>query len=284
MAFDVIGIGELLWDELPGGRRLGGAPANFAYHCARLGCRGRVVSRVGADPLGREALERLDGLGVDVSLVQVDPDRPTGTVGVALNAAGQPSYAIHEQVAWDALADPGPLAADALCFGTLACRTAGNLAVVRALLDRTRPDCLRVFDVNLRARYWTPELLRLLAQRCDVLKLNDEELPLVAGALGLPAVPQALRAKLGLRLVALTLGARGSILCTATERLELPAPPVTVADTVGAGDAFTAALVAGLLEGGGLARVHRRAAALSAYVCGRAGAMPDTGAFLAGLD
>lgn len=279
MALDVVGIGELLWDVFPTGRRLGGAPANFAYHCAGLGCRARVVSRVGDDPLGRETLARLSGLGVDVSLVQVDAGRPTGTVGVQLSPTGQPTYSIHEDVAWDALADPGPVTADALCFGTLACRGEGNRGVLLRLLERARPGCLRVFDVNLRDPYRSPALLRELAGRCDVLKLNEDELPQVAAALGVPAVPQALRAKLGLRLLALTLGARGSLLCTARERLELPALPVRVVDTVGAGDAFTAALVTGMLKGEDLATVHRRATALSAYVCERAGAMPDLAGF-----
>jgi fructokinase len=273
-----VGIGEFLWDVFPGGRRLGGAPANFAYHASRLGCRGAVVSRVGDDALGREALAALDAMGVDRSRVQTDPSRPTGTVTVTVGPGGHPAYVIHEDAAWDALEDPGPLDADALCFGTLASRTG---TAIRRVLEKAGPRCLRVFDVNLRQSFYTPETVRAFLGLCDVLKLNEDELPIVAAMAGVPAVPQALRARFGLKLVALTLGSRGSLLCTATERLEAPALPVRVVDTVGAGDAFTAALVSGLLHGVELKTVQRRATALSAFVCGQDGATPDTRAFLA---
>ena len=280
MAPRVVGIGELLWDVFPGGRRLGGAPANFASHCARLGCRGAVVSRVGDDALGTQALAQLSALGVEARL-QIDPVLPTGTVTVAIGPGGQPSYTIHEGVAWDALEDPGAAQADAICFGTLASRDPRSRGAIQRFLDAAAPTCLRVFDVNLRQTFHTPERVRALLGRCDVLKLNEDELPVVAAMAGVPAVPQALRARFGLRLVALTLGARGSILCTARDRREEPGVPVEVVDSVGAGDAFTAALVTGLLQGLDLATLHRRATALAAFVCTREGATPDTRAFLA---
>jgi fructokinase len=286
MAPRVVGIGELLWDIYPGGRRLGGAPANFAYHASRLGCAGTVVSRVGDDALGREALERLDAQGVDRSPVQVDPALPTGTVTVALDTQGHPAYAIHPDVAWDALAWTPDLevvaaGAAAICFGTLASRGPRTLATVRRFLACAPAGCLRIFDVNLRQDFHSPGLVAAFLGLCDVLKLNEDELPVVAAMCGLPgASAEDLRGRFGLRLVALTLGSQGSILCTASGRLEEPGVKVEVVDTVGAGDAFTAALAAGLVQGLDLPAVHRRAARLSAYVCTQAGAMPDTRAFL----
>ncbi|BDU74962.1 carbohydrate kinase family protein [Mesoterricola silvestris] len=282
MAPRVVGIGELLWDIYPGGRRLGGAPANFAYHASRLGCAGAVVSRVGDDPLGREALRRLSDLGVESGAVQVDPRLPTGTVTVTLDPHGHPTYAIHPDVAWDALEWTPALAeaaagASAICFGTLASRGPRTLETVRRFLEAAPPGCLRIFDVNLRQDYHTPERVRAFLKCCDVLKLNEDELPQVADMCGAGGDPlEELRRRYGLKLVALTLGSRGSVLQTAEGRLEEPGAPVEVVDTVGAGDAFTAALVSGLVQGQDLPTAHRRAARLSAYVCTQEGAMPET--------
>jgi len=282
----LVGVGELLWDVFPQGRRLGGAPANFAYHASRLGCRGAVASRVGSDDLGREALQRLDLLGVGRSRVQIDPILPTSTVSVEVDALGQPTYRIHENIAWDALEFTPSLAslaaeADALCFGTLASRAPATRATILQILGAVSPRCLRIFDVNLRQAYHTPEVVRGFLETCDILKVNEDELPVVA-ALGEVSgdLLEGLRSRFGLRLVALTLGGRGSILHTASDHLEEPGLPVKVADTVGAGDAFTAALAAGLAQGLDLRVIHRRAARLSAFVCGREGAMPDTADFL----
>jgi fructokinase len=278
----VVGIGELLWDIFPNGRRLGGAPANFAYHASRLGCLGTVVSRVGADTLGRDALARLDTLGVDRSPVQTDPLLPTGTVAVALDPHGHPRYAIHADVAWDALEWTPDLAAlapeaAAVCFGTLASRGPRTLDTVRRFLGAAGPHCLRIFDVNLRQDYHSPERVRAFLGLCDVLKLNEDELPRVAHMCGAGGdAAEGLRRRFGLKLVALTLGSRGSVLYADGLRLEEPGAPVAVADTVGAGDAFTAALVAGLVRGLDLPLIHKRAAALSAYVCTQEGAMPHT--------
>ena len=281
----VVGIGELLWDLFPRGRRLGGAPGNVAFHACRLGCRGAVVSRVGDDPLGREVLERLDAQGVDRQGVQVDPQLPTSTVQVALDPSGHPSYTIHENVAWDALAfsDPVPAlirGAEVVCFGTLASRNPVSRETVRRALRAAEGKALRLFDVNLRLDHHSPALIREYLAQCEVLKLNEDELAPVAAACGLPPDPEALRARWGLRVLALTLGGRGSALFTADGRLDAPGRPVIVRDTVGAGDAFTAALAAGLAKGDALDLTLRRAAALSAFVCSQDGSTPDTAGFL----
>jgi len=283
MAPRVVGIGELLWDCYPGGRRLGGAPANFAYHATRLGCAGTLVSRVGDDALGREALAALDTQGVDRGAVQVDPSLPTGTVSVVLDPQGHPAYVIHPG-AWDALDWTPGLAqvaagASVICFGTLASRGLRTLDAVTRFLDAAPPDCLRIFDVNLRQDPHGPERVRAFLGRCDVLKLNEDELPVVA-ALGGADGAEGLRRRFGLKLVALTLGSRGSELHAGGPPLVEPGVPVEVVDTVGAGDAFTAALAAGLVQGLPLPDVHHRAARLSAYVCTQPGAMPDTRGFL----
>ena len=283
----LVGIGELLWDLFPQGPRLGGAPGNFAAHAARLGCRGAVASRVGDDPLGRAALRELAALGVEADWVQVDPELPTGTVEVAVDAQGQPTFDIRPEVAWDAL-DCTPAwaalaaGADAICFGTMASRGPRSLAAVQAFLAAAGPDCLRIFDVNLRPGCQGPEGVRTLLAHCDVLKVNEDELPRVAALAGVTGdLAEGLRARFGLRLVAVTLGAQGSRLCVAGRSRVEPPMPVAVADTVGAGDAFTAVVAAGLVQGWDLETLHRRASRLSAYVCSQTGATPDTRAFLA---
>ena len=281
-----VGIGEVLWDVFPGSRRLGGAPANFAFHVSRLGCRGAVVSRVGDDLLGREALSRLDGLGVDRSRVQMDPVLPTGSVTVTVDAQGLPAYAIQGGVAWEALQCPDTLSslapeADAICFGTLASRGERTLETIKRFLEAASPRCLKIFDVNLRQPLPPPERVRALLERSDVLKVNAEELPIVAELCGIAGDPLAgLWSRFSLKLLAVTLGSQGSLLCTAAERREEPGLPVQVLDTVGAGDAFTAALAAGLMQGADLRTIHRRAARLSAFVCTQEGATPETGAFI----
>ena len=283
MAGLLLGAGELLWDLLPSGRRLGGAPANFAFHASRLGCRGAVASRVGTDPLGREALRTLDLLGVDRSRVQVDPELPTGTVEVALDGEGRPDYTIREGVAWDALAfTPGLEAlardADAVCFGTLAARDPRARETLFRVLDAARG--LRILDVNLRPPFVDGEVLRALLARADALKASGEELPVVAALCGAEADPASLRTALGLSAVAVTLGPKGGVLCTEDGRFEEPGLRVQVVDTVGAGDAFAAALATGLVQGLDPAGILQRATRLSAFVCTKEGAMPETGEFL----
>ena len=204
---------------------------------------------------------------------------------MTLDGLGNPVYRIQENVAWDALEAPDSLTslapeADAICFGTLASRDPRSRAAIRRFLASAGTRCLRIFDVNLRQDAPDPGLILELLGRCDVLKLNEHELPVVAVLAGVPPDPEALRAAFNLRLVALTLGSAGSLLCTASEHLEEPGLAVGVADTVGAGDAFTAALAAGLAQGVTLGTLHRRAARLSAFVCTQEGATPETGDFI----
>jgi fructokinase len=282
----IVGIGEVLWDMLPAGKQLGGAPANFAFHAGQLGAEALIVSRVGDDEPGREILRRLDSLGVGRQHVGVDPRHPTGTVDVRVDAAGVPEYVIHAPVAWDFL-ESGPellrLAArsDAVCLGTLAQRSPASRAAVSSFLGATPPQCLRVFDINLRQAFYSRDLLHELLGRSDVLKLNDGELAVVAQLFSLnsaeptPAARE-LMARYPLRLVALTRGGHGSLLLTRDGRAsDYPGVPVEkIADTVGAGDAFTAALVMGLLAGKGLDQINDRANRLAAFVCTQHGATP----------
>ena len=277
----IVGLGEILWDLLPAGKQLGGAPANFAYHAAALGARGAVVSRVGDDALGREVLARLDALGLDRSAVSVDPARPTGTVEVRLDAQGVPSYVIHEDVAWDFLpVSPQALSvcesAAAVCYGTLASRAPVSAEAIGELLAATPAGCLRVFDVNLRQSYYGAAVVRRLLALSNVVKLNDAELPVVAELLGLggPDPARALLERHDLRAVAVTRGGAGSRLYTPAGVSDHPGVPTTLVDTVGAGDAFTAALVLGLLDGHDPDRISTFATRLAAYVCSQPGATP----------
>jgi fructokinase len=286
MPLRCVGLGEVLWDLLPSGRLLGGAPANFAYHAAALGAEGRVVSRVGNDEPGRALLARLRELGLPVDAIAVDPAAPTGTVSVAMEAGGHPRYTIHEGVAWDRLeAGPAGLAAvaaaDAVCFGSLAQRTPGARAAIAGLLDATPAPALalRIFDVNLRQHYHSPEVLRTSLARANVLKVNETELPVLGAQLGLPAGERAALAALAaaypLRAVIHTRGERGSLALVDGAWAEHPGERVEVADTVGAGDAFTAAFALGLLRGWAPAVILERATAVAAYVCTRPGATPE---------
>ncbi|MEI8194838.1 MAG: carbohydrate kinase [Phycisphaerae bacterium] len=295
----ILGVGELLWDLLPTppGKQLGGAVANFCYFARTLGgtaAKVTLASAVGRDILGRELLARLAQLRLNPDNIQQDDRHPTGTVTVKVDAHGQPTYTIHHPVAWDFIkCTPALLTlagqADALCFGTLAQRSDFSRQTIRKLLQATRPDAIRVFDINLRQSFHTPEIIKESLELANVLKLNDEELPLLARALELPA-PAAgdaaaetaffkqLSQRHNLKLIALTRGNRGSTLWSytgpAVETSTIPAETVAVVDSVGAGDAFTAALVVGLLAARPLAVIHRQASRLAAYVCTQAGATP----------
>ncbi len=279
-----IGLGEVLWDLLPGGRQLGGAPANFAYHAHALGAESLVVSRVGRDDLGRDILERLNALGLATSGISVDPAAPTGTVSVALDPTGKPTYTIHLDVAWDFL-EAGlevlrvAAAADAVCFGTLAQRHPVARESIRRVLQATRPEALRIFDINLRQRFWSREVIVESLALANVLKLNDEELPILADLLGWPAEDDdrllaRLAQRFDLRAVALTRGARGSLLWTAGRSWDWPGSDLKVADTVGAGDSYTAALALGLLSGKAPEDILRIAHRVADFVCTQPGATP----------
>lgn len=283
MSFRGVGIGEVLWDLLPGGRRPGGAPANFACHLAGLGAGAALVSRVGDDEPGRTLLGELARRGVHTSAIAVDASAPTGTVVVALEQ-GQPRYRILEEVAWDHLeVDAAALAAvraaDAVCFGSLAQRRAPARDTVHALLRQAPPAALRVFDVNLRPGYHAPEILEASLRAANAVKLNEDELPVLAAQWGLPGEERraivALAERFALRALAFTRGDRGSLVIVGSEMAEQPALPVRVADTVGAGDAFTAAFTLGVLAGWPAGVVAARATAVAAFVCTRPGATPE---------
>jgi fructokinase len=277
----VLCFGELLWDELPAGARLGGAPANVAYHLARLGLPVRLVSAVGCDAAGEEALRRLAEAGVDVELVARRPQLPTGRVRVKLDAAGGPRYRIEEGVAWDSIPftlalSAAAAAAAALVFGTLAQRTAANRSTLAALIAAA-PGALKLCDLNFRSPFVAAAAVAESLRAADVLKLNAEELAALPALLGLPGgtelVPRLL-ADFRLKRIVLTRGESGCRILMAGRQYDAAPPPTRVVDSVGAGDAFTAMLVFGELAGWPPARGARAACALGAFVAGGSGAMP----------
>ncbi|MDB5338009.1 MAG: sugar kinase, ribokinase [Planctomycetaceae bacterium] len=278
----IIGLGEILWDMLPSGTFLGGAPANFAFHANQLGARGHVVSAVGNDDRGQGIVDALGQLGLTTVGLRRVP-HPTSTVTVT-TVDGQPSYTIHTDVAWDFLPFDDELKklaqqADAVCFGSLAQRSPGSRHSLQSFLRATRQDCCRVFDINLRQHYYDTATIQESLALSHVLKLNHEELPIVADLLKLPSDPDStireLLQRYGLRLVALTRGGDGSSLCNKWRVSHHPGHRVEqVADTVGAGDSFTAALVMGLLHQDDLDVIHDRAARLASFVCTQRGATP----------
>lgn len=278
-----VGLGEILWDVLPDKRMLGGAPANFAYHVNALGGAGLPVSRVGDDDLGREALALLARRGVNVDAVSVDPDHPTGTVDALVDENGVAAYVFPDDVAWDFLVlEPPALAlaerADAVCFGTLAQRAATSREAIHRFLAAST-KALKIYDINLRQHFYTPEIIAASLDAAHVLKINDDELRTVTALFGLPQGERpALRALMErhrLDLAVLTRGGEGSLLLTAEAVSDLPGRAVEVVDTIGAGDSFTAALVIGYLGGWPLEEINGYAAEVAGYVCGFAGAMPD---------
>lgn len=284
MTFKLVGIGEILWDLFPGGQKLGGAPANFAYHASALGAEAWVVSRVGCDEPGRELLRRLDQLGLRTDAVEEDPAAPTGTVLVEVRADGQPQFTIHENVAWDRLAGDAAgrravAAADVVCFGTLAQRGEVSRRSIRALLRTASAESLRIFDVNLRQNYYSREVIEESLALANVLKVNEIELARLAEMFGLTGDECGQVAELArrfrLRAVAYTRGEGGSLLHSEGRWSERLGEAVKVADTVGAGDSFTAALALGILAGWPLDEIHLRASAVAAYVCSQAGGTPQ---------
>lgn len=283
MPFEILALGEVLWDLLPSGKQLGGAPTNFAFHARSLGADAGIVTRVGADALGREVLDRFRSLGLPTDTVQVDPEAPTGTVDVALSGDGQPVYTIRSDVAWDRIeADPPARrragSADAVCFGSLAQRAEPSRGSIRALVKAAPEGALRIFDVNLRAPFIDRGVIEESLEIADALKLNDAELPALASMFGLPGDPRAamdaLARRFGLSLVALTRGPAGSLLLADGAWSDHPGVTVSVVDTIGAGDAFTAALVVGRLAGRPLDAINRHANDVAAYVCTQPGGTP----------
>lgn len=266
---------------------LGGAPANFALHARALGADAALVSRVGDDARGHEIIERLGTAGLPTHLIAVDASAPTGTVVVELAGVGQPNYTICEAVAWDrieasASARAAVAKCDAVCFGSLAQRAPASRDAVRALVAAARPEALRVFDINLRQSFYSREIVEASLELANVLKLNDAELPVLAGMFSLGGDARSQLAQLarifGLRTIALTRGGRGSLLLDRNEFSEHAGLVAEVQDTVGAGDAFTAALVRGLLHDWPLAATNQRANEVAAFVCSQSGATPPLSA------
>jgi fructokinase len=281
--FTIVGLGEVLWDMLPGGKKLGGAPANFAYHAQALGARGVVVSCIGDDELGKEIISQLAELDLDCAYVEVDKGHHTGTVTVELDERGQPNYTIHENVAWDYIESDSSLLelaseADAVCYGSLCQRSEVSRKTVREFLGATRDDCLRVFDINLRQAYFNKEVIHRMLEMSNVLKLNDEELPGVADLLGLGGSESDRLSQLAdeyeLRMIALTRGSEGSWLYAKGEDSNHQGFAATVADTVGAGDSFTAAMTLGLLYGKSLDWINEFSNRVASFVCSQSGATP----------
>ena len=289
----VIGIGEALFDCLPEGRKLGGAPANFAYHVSQFGLNGCAVSAIGDDELGREIIDKFNAVQLKHILPVVE--QPTGTVKVTLDDKGVPQYEICLGVAWDNIPLTNEMLeiahqAQAVCFGSLAQRSERSRETIQAFLDAMPADALRVFDINLRESWYTAEVIAESLSRANILKINDEELDVVATMLlGEPTLPDKLIAedaertrrvcrelivRYNLDMLILTCGAIGSYVFTESQESYVATPKVQVADTVGAGDSFTATFVAQLLLGKSIREAHQKAVQVSAFVCTQNGAMP----------
>ena len=284
MSFKILGIGEVLWDLLPTGPEMGGAPANFAYHAHALGARAQVITRIGSDRHGSEILWRFKEMGLPGLTVQVDEAAPTGTVSVTLSGNGIPEFTIHENVAWDrmALVQTALSAvseADAVCFGSLAQRSQVSRRTIQRLVAATAPSAWRIFDINLRQRFYDRDVIEHSLKLANVLKLNDSELPIVAELFGIGGpvrqVIETLAQRFGLQVVALTRGPDGSLLYHGGRWSEQAAGQVKIRDTVGAGDSFTAALCLGLLGRMELDEINAAANQVAAFVCGCVGATPQ---------
>ena len=269
----IVGMGEALWDVLPEGKKIGGAPANFAYHVSQFGFDSRVVSAVGNDELGDEIMSVFKEKKLNTQIERVD--YPTGTVQVTLDAEGVPCYEIKEGVAWDNI----PFTDE---MKRLALNTRASRATINRFLD-TMPEIdgqLKIFDINLRQDFYTKEVLRDSFQRCNVLKINDEELVTISRMFGYPGIDLQdkcwiLLAKYNLKMLILTCGINGSYVFTPGVVSFQETPKVPVADTVGAGDSFTAAFCASILNGKPVPEAHKLAVEVSAYVCTQSGAMPE---------
>lgn len=280
----VVGMGEALWDVLPEGKKIGGAPANFAYHVSQFGLTSCVVSAVGPDALGKEIQENLTSKGLNHLIAEVP--YPTGTVQVEIDQAGVPQYEIKENVAWDNIPYTSQLESlakrtQAVCFGSLAQRNVVSRETINRFLDAMpqTEDSLVVFDVNLRQGFYNKEILCNSMKRCNILKINDEELVTVSRMFGYPDIDLQdkcwiLLGKYNLKMLILTCGINGSYVFTPGNVSFQPTPKVDVADTVGAGDSFTAAFIASILKGKSVAEAHSIAVRTSAFVCTKDGAMP----------
>ena len=281
----ILSIGEVLWDMLPSGRKVGGAPANFAFHCMQLGADVRILSRVGQDDLGRELIEFYQSLGLSTELIEMDAYALTGTVGVELSAEGQPKYTIHENVAWDKIEITDTALrfaqnADAVCFGSLAARSHTAFQTIQKLVSQTKPSALRVLDLNLRDPFVDQNVIESLLGLANILKLNDEELTRIAAMFGVFGHTVSQQAdwfinNYGLKMLILTCGSQGSRIFADGKEHCCTSRKIEVVDTVGAGDAFTAMVVVGLLSGLPTDTINERANEIAAFVCTQSGATPN---------
>lgn len=279
----IAGLGEVLWDCLPEGKRLGGAPANFAYHASMFGYQAYAVSALGNDALGDRTVEELDKKHLRHIMPRID--FPTGTVQVELDEEGVPTYDIKRDVAWDNIpftAEMEDLAkrCSCVCFGSLAQRNSVSHDTIHRFLHSTPKDCLKIFDINLRQNFYTKEIIQESLNACDILKINDEELVTIGRLFGYPGLDMEnkcylILGKYNLRMLVLTCGTNGSYVFARGMKSYQPTPKVEVADTVGAGDSFTGSFAAAILAGMPVEEAHKLAVEVSAYVCTQPGAMPQ---------
>lgn len=280
----IVGIGEVLWDMLPEGKKLGGAPAKFAYHVSQFGLRSCVVSAVGNDSLGNEIIESLNSKGMNYLIPDVP--YPTGTVEIEVDDAGIPQYDIKENVAWDNIPYNDQLESvaaktKAICFGSLAQRNAVSRNTIHKFINAMpkESNTLVVCDINLRQQFYDTDTLCDSLSLCNILKINDEELEILSKLFKLPENDingqcRSIMERYNLKMIILTCGINGSYLFTPDSVSFQPTPKVDVADTVGAGDSFTAAFIASILKGKSVQEAHSMAVHTSAYVCTQKGAMP----------
>ncbi len=278
----VVGLGEILWDVFPTGAKLGGAPANFAYHAGQFGLNSVTVSAIGNDELGDETLRQLDEKKLNYELPRLD--LPTGTVQVTLDDQGVPAYEIKQGVAWDNIPFTPEMKriaqhSKAVCWGSLAQRSEVSREMIYQFLDNTPKDCLRIFDINLRQSFYNKEVICESLKRCNVLKINDEELVTLGRLFGYAGLDienkcWLILGKYNLDMIVLTCGVNGSYVFSPGNLSFQETPHVEVADTVGAGDSFTGSFCASVLSGKSVAEAHKLAVEVSAYVCTQHGAMP----------
>ena len=279
----IVGIGEVLWDVFPTGKKLGGAPANFAYHVSQFGLCGLAVSAVGRDALGEETVNSLSEHGLNFHIDRVE--EPTGTVQVTLDDKGVPQYEIKTGVAWDNIPyskELSEIASEtrAVCFGSLAQRSPVSRETIGWFLDAVPEGCMKVFDINIRQHFYSKEVLEASMEKADILKINEDEIVIVARLFDIPEtgfeeISRRLVGMFGLKMLILTCGAVGSYVFHEGGMSYLATPKVEVADTVGAGDSFTGAFVASILSGKTVEEAHRIAVQVSAFVCTKTGAMPE---------
>ena len=278
----IVGLGEALWDCLPEGKKIGGAPANFAFHAGQFGHNSLAISAIGNDKLGEETLAEFDKKHVNYLMPVVD--YPTGTVQVTLDEAGVPTYEIKEGVAWDNIPFTPEIEkvaknCRAVCFGSLAQRSSVSRNTIQQFLDATPKDCLKIFDINLRQNFYNETIIRNSLKQCNILKINDEELVSIGRIFGYPGLDMEnkcwlLIGKYNLDMLVLTCGVNGSYVFAPNVESYQKTPIVEVADTVGAGDSFTGTFTAAILAGKCIAEAHSLAVEASAYVCTKNGAMP----------